>query len=99
MENLFGQIVELRSHQNGPDTSRKAADEHASAAHSNAMKILAWVRMNPGHTTLEIAGALGLEEYNTRPRLTDLKRLGHIRQASARCCNVRKSRMVTWEAI
>ena len=86
------------SHSDDPETSREAIEDlDASgirATHSEM--VLEAVRKHPGRTGPEIAESLGLEEYQVRRRLSDLKSAGRLQHGEIRECKVKGSRMVTW---
>lgn len=85
-------------HKLDPVTSTEAiAGLTASGMRSVHMQIVFnAVKANPGRTACELIDIAGLDEYQIRRRLTDLKNRGDVRQADKRACNVKRTAMVTW---
>ena len=85
-------------HNDDPSTSLEAiANLDASGIRqTHSRMVMESVRDTPGRTATEIAVYIGLEEYQVRRRLTDLKNSLDIIRCEARLCRVKGTRMVTW---
>ena len=86
------------SHSDDPETSREAIEnlESSGIRATHAEMVLQAVREHPGRTGSEIAKALGLELYQVRRRLSDLKAAGRVQHGEIRACEVNGTRMATW---
>lgn len=73
------------SHKTDPWTSRAAEQEHTASGQRehNIERVLRAVQMARGATADDIAEATGLDVYETRRRLSDLKNSGRLVQGSA----------------
>lgn len=82
------------------DTSRRAADEIAPAAGTIRAKVLATVRdAGPaGLTPDECAARLGLSILTVRPRFSELKLVGLVRDGGARRRNAGGRSAIVWIA-
>lgn len=82
------------SHRNDPWTSRVAERAHKADRRKNIDRVLAAVTERPGLTADDIATITGLDVYETRRRLSDLKNTGKLQQGPA----VRQGNrpVVTW---
>lgn len=89
------------SHRDDPATSKLAVSElTANGTRANhAAIVLRVVEATPGQTACEIAKECGLDEYQVRRRLTDLKNHKKVVRRDSRTCQVKGTQMVTWEAI
>lgn len=81
------------------DTSRAAADAIAPAAGLLRNRALAAVEHSNGLTADEVAGRLGLSILSIRPRLTELARLGKVRDSGARRKNVSGRPAIVWAPV
>lgn len=82
-------MTDLFSYPHAPgararDTSRAAADHAAETAPLLRARALAVVERSNGLTADEVAGRLGLSILSVRPRLTELSRLGKVRDSGER---------------
>lgn len=66
------------------DTSRAAAAEIAPSAARIRERVLTAFERSTGMTTDECAGRLGLSIHTVRPRVTELSRLGKLRDSGSR---------------
>jgi predicted ArsR family transcriptional regulator len=81
------------------DTSRAAADATAQTAPQLRARALAVVERSNGLTADEVAGRLGLSILSIRPRLTELSRLGKVRDSGARRRNASGRMAIVWAAV
>uniref|UniRef100_UPI0035C96E9E hypothetical protein n=1 Tax=uncultured Sphingomonas sp. TaxID=158754 RepID=UPI0035C96E9E len=81
------------------DTSRAAADAIAPAAAMLRDRALAVVERSNGLTADEVAGRLGLSILSIRPRLTELSRLGKVRDSGVRRKNVSGKAAIVWAPV
>jgi predicted HTH transcriptional regulator len=88
------------SHRTDPTTSKQAiADLTASGIRGQHMQIvLSAVKSNPGLTACELIAITGLDEYQVRRRLSDLKNSKAIEHSDKRQCRIKGTSMVTWTA-
>lgn len=95
-------------HTADPETSREALDAHESTGRRERHKaiVLELVRRHPLRTAIELWEAAGPDErvalgdfYEVRRRLSDLLRTGKVHQRSSRPCLIKKTKMMTWEAV
>lgn len=96
------------SHNADPASSHIAAEGMTVSGKRQAHKrmVLDLCRRFPGSTAIELWGHASDADKNelrepqeVRRRLTDLLSDGAVRQGPIRSCGVRKTKMVTWEAI
>jgi predicted ArsR family transcriptional regulator len=78
------------------DTSRAAADEVAKTAPKLRGLALDVLERSNGLTADEVAGRLGLSILSIRPRLTELSRLGKVRDSGARRRNASGKAAIVW---
>lgn len=90
--------INILSHRDDPSTSRDAiAALTANGGRSQHMAIvLDAVKSHPGLTACELISVSGLDEYQVRRRLCDLKNAGRLVHGDRRICSVKGSSMVTW---
>jgi predicted ArsR family transcriptional regulator len=81
------------------DTSHAAADQIAEAAPQLRARALAVVERSNGMTADEVAGRLGISILSIRPRLTELARLGKVRDSGVRRKNVSGRRAIVWSPV
>ncbi|MGU3316308.1 hypothetical protein ACLBWH_12225 [Sphingomonas sp. M6A6_1c] len=63
------------------------------------MKALDVVERSNGLTADEVAGRLGLSILSIRPRLTELARLGRVRDSGSRRRNVSGKQAIVWAPV
>lgn len=78
------------------DTSRDAADEVAVNAPQMRARALAVLERSRGLTADEVAGKLGLSILSIRPRVTELSRLGKVRDSGTRRPNASGRNAIVW---
>jgi len=78
------------------ETSREAADVMAETAPLLRTRALGVLERSNGLTADEVAGRLGLSILSIRPRLTELSRLGKVRDSGERRFNVSGRRAIVW---
>ena len=81
------------------DTSQAAAESVAPEAHQLRAKALAVLERSNGLTADEVAGRLGLSILSIRPRLTELSRLGKVRDSGLRRRNASGRNAIVWAPI
>jgi predicted ArsR family transcriptional regulator len=81
------------------DTSQAAAEGIAATAPRLRARALAVVERSNGLTADEIAGRLGLSILSIRPRLTELSRLGKVRDSGVRRKNVSGRGAIVWAPV
>ena len=81
------------------DTSRAAADRIAPSAALVRERVLDEFERSRGLTADECAGRLGLSILTVRPRVTELTRLGKLRDSGARRVNGSGRRAIVWAPI
>ncbi|APZ98046.1 hypothetical protein BWQ93_05800 [Sphingopyxis sp. QXT-31] len=81
------------------DTSRAAAEHVASTAPLLRARALAVVECSNGLTADEVAGKLGLSILSIRPRLTELSRLGKVRDSGQRRPNASGRKAIVWAPV
>lgn len=81
------------------DTSRAAAVEIAPEAQQLRARALAVVERSNGLTADEVAGKLGLSILSIRPRMTELSRLGKVRDSGRRRANVSGRNAIVWAPV
>jgi len=78
------------------DTSHDAAHAITPAAPLLRDQCLAVIRSSRGLTADEVAGRLGLSILSVRPRITELARLGQIRDSGTRRPNASGRTAIVW---
>jgi predicted transcriptional regulator len=81
------------------DTSRAAADDIAPTAPQLRARALAVLERSNGLTADEVAGRLGLSILSIRPRLTELSRLGSVRDSGERRRNHSGKKAIVWAPV
>ena len=81
------------------DTSRAAAEEVAPAAPLLRQRALAVLEASRGLTADQVAAKLGESILSIRPRMTELSRLGSIRDSGERRANKSGKRAIVWVAV
>lgn len=81
------------------DTSREAAEEIAPTAPQLRARALAVLERSNGLTADEVAGRLGLSILAIRPRVTELARMGKVRDSGARRRNASGKRAIVWAPV
>lgn len=81
------------------DTSRAAADHAAETAPQLRGRALAVLERSNGLTADEVAGKLGLSILSIRPRLTELSRLGKVRDSGQRRTNASGRKAIVWAPV
>lgn len=83
----------------GTDTSRAAADVAAETAPLLRARALAVLERSRGMTADEVAGRLGISILSIRPRLTELSRLGKVRDSGSRRRNASGRMAIVWTPV
>ena len=79
------------------DTRAAAYAELRPTLGRRQAQVLSLVRLNPGHTALELARIAGWADPNrVRPRLVELAEAGHIEPAGNRECAVSGKMAMCW---
>lgn len=81
------------------DTSEEAAAAVAKQSTILRARALNEIERSNGLTADEVAGRLGMSILSIRPRITELSRLGKVRDSGARRCNASGRRAIVWAAI
>lgn len=81
------------------DTSHAAAAEIAAATPRLRGLALAIVEKSNGLTADEVAGKLGLSILSIRPRITELARLGKVRDSGQRRPNASGRSAIVWSPV
>lgn len=81
------------------DTSQAAADHAATSAGLLRNKALGVLEHSNGLTADEVAGRLGLSILSIRPRITELSRLGKVRDSGLRRRNVSGRNAIVWAPV
>lgn len=81
------------------DTSREAAEAMAPTAPQLRARALAVLERSNGLTADEVAGRLGLSILSIRPRVTELSRLGKVRDSGIRRHNASGKRAIVWAPV
>lgn len=81
------------------DTSRDAATSAAETAPLLRAKALAVLERSNGLTADEVAGRLGLSILSIRPRITELSRLGKVRDSGVRRRNASGRNAIVWAPV
>lgn len=97
-------MTDLFTYPNTPgaqdrETSRAAAEAVAERAPQLRARALAVIERSKGLTADEVAGRLGLSILSIRPRLTELSRLGKVRDSGARRKNASGRNAIVWAPI
>lgn len=97
-------MTDLFSYPHAPgaqkrETSQEAAASAVDAAPQLRAKALAVLEHSNGLTADEVAGRLGLSILSIRPRVTELSRLGKVRDTGNRRLNVSGRRAIVWAAV
>lgn len=81
------------------DTSHEAAGEAARTAPLLRARALAVLERSNGLTADEVAGRMGESILSVRPRLTELSRLGKVRDSGARRLNASGRPAIVWSPV
>lgn len=81
------------------DTSRAAADHAAPAAPLLRDKALAVLERSNGLTADQVAAKLGESILSIRPRVTELARLGKVRDSGERRANSSGRSAIVWAPV
>jgi predicted transcriptional regulator len=81
------------------DTSRDAADDISPTAPQLRARALAVLERSNGLTADEVAGRLGVSILSIRPRITELARLGKVRDSGLRRHNASGKRAIVWSPV
>lgn len=81
------------------DTSRAAAEHADETAPQLRARALAVLERSKGLTADEVAGRLGLSILSIRPRVTELARLGKVRDSGLRRRNASGRNAIVWAPI
>jgi len=86
------------SHADDPASSKKAIRKHEKSGKrsTNKERVFRAVYEGPHRTANEIAFFTGMDSYEVRRRLSDLKNDGRVEHGKQRKCNVKQTTMVTW---
>ncbi len=90
-------VPTAQARKSDPITSVMAADrvERSGSAQTNRERVLAFVQMNPGHTSAEIAQAIDVDRHEGGRRVSDLIRAKLVRYGERRVCDVKGTTMQT----
>lgn len=94
-------LFDYPSHPGAQDreTSRAAAAEIADAAPTLRAKALAILENSNGLTADQVAARLGMSILSIRPRVTELARMGKIRDGGERRPNTSGKMAIVWKPI
>ncbi|WP_404713165.1 hypothetical protein [Sphingomonas sp. MMS24-J13] len=81
------------------DTSRAAADDMAPAAPILRQMALDVLERSNGLTADQVAARLGKSILSIRPRITELTRLGKVRDTGERRPNASGKKAIVWAAV
>lgn len=81
------------------ETSGAAADAIAPDAATLRARALAVLERSNGLTADEVAGRLGMSILSIRPRVTELTRLGKVRDSGVRRPNASGKSAIVWMAV
>lgn len=81
------------------DTSRAAASSAADTAPLLRARALAVLERSNGLTADEVAGRLGLSILSIRPRITELARMGKVRDSGVRRRNASGRNAIVWAPV
>lgn len=97
-------MTDLFRYPGGPgaqdrDTSRAAADAIAPSVGMLRDRALRVVERSNGLTADEVAGRLGVSILSIRPRMTELSRLGKVRDSGVRRKNASGRHAIVWAPV
>jgi hypothetical protein len=97
-------MTDLFSYPDGPgfkarDTAQAAAEDAAETATLLRARALAVLERSNGLTADEVAGRMGASILSIRPRISELTRLGKVRDSGERRLNVSGKSAVVWAAV
>lgn len=97
-------MTDLFSYPSAPgakarDTSFAAAEEAAETAPLLRARALSVLERSNGLTADEVAGRLGLSILSIRPRISELTRLGKVRDSGHRRQNASGKNAIVWQAV
>lgn len=97
-------MTDLFRYPNAPgaqarDTSQAAADAIAADAPTLRARALRVLERSNGLTADEVAGRLGLSILAIRPRVTELSRLGKVRDSGERRKNASGRPAIVWAPV
>ena len=79
------------------DTSKAAADDIAPSAGTLRAKVLAVLHFRPGGMTADdCADLLGIDKLSIRPRMSELRELGQVRDSGRRSPNASGKKAIVW---
>lgn len=81
------------------DTSSASAEAMVDTAPILRARCLAALERSNGLTADEVAGRLGASILSVRPRISELTRLGKVRDSGDRRHNVSGKRAIVWAAV
>lgn len=81
------------------ETSADAADAAAETAPILRARCLATLERSNGLTADEVAGRMGASILSIRPRISELTRLGKVRDTGERRNNASGKKAIVWAAI
>lgn len=81
------------------DTAAEAADAMAETAPILRARCLRVLEHSNGLTADEVAGRMGASILSIRPRITELTRLGKVRDTGDRRRNASGKRAIVWAAV
>ena len=81
------------------DTSEEAAETVAKQSTILRARALDEIERIVGLTADDVAGRMGMSILSIRPRVTELSRLGKVRDSGARRPNASGRRAIVWAAI
>lgn len=81
------------------ETSAAAAEEVAQSAPLLRGRCLSVLERSNGLTADEVAGRLGVSILSVRPRVSELTRLGKVRDSGERRENASGKRAIVWAAV
>lgn len=94
-QSLFERYPQVPGYQNR-DTSKEAAERAKPTAETLRTKVYNILKVKPMSAD-ECAAELGETVLSIRPRVTELSKLGKIKDSGKRTLNVSKRRAVVWE--
>lgn len=88
------------THRVDPPSAAEAERRHTRSGRRarNLERVREALRQLPGHTGAELAASMGMDTYEVRRRLSDLKNRGEAKQGPPRECDVAGTRAATWYA-
>ena len=79
------------------DTSMAVADDMAPSARTLRAKVLAVLNFRPGGMTADdCADLLGIDKLSIRPRVSELRELGQVRDSGRRSPNASGKMAIIW---